>query len=219
VEVEGSVTTVVVADDHPTVRAYVRETLETGGFSVVAEASDAQSAVEAVRAHRPHVVLLDINMPGGGIAAAQEISGRLPDVAIVMLTVSRADDDLFQALRAGATGYLLKDIDPVRLPAALQGVLRGEAALPRALVAKVIEEFRQRDDHRRSRALPQNARLSSREWEVADGLAQGLSTNEIADMLFIGDNTVRSHIASILRKLRVSSREEAVELLREEEER
>jgi DNA-binding NarL/FixJ family response regulator len=217
VEVEGSVTTVVVADDHPGVRTFIRETLETGGFVVVAEATDAQSAVDAVRTHRPHVALLDIHMPGSGIAAAQEISSRIPDVALVMLTVSRADDDLFQALRAGAVGYLLKDIDPGRLPAALRGVLRGEAALPRALVAKVIDEFRQRDDHRRARALPQNARLSSREWEVADGLAQGLTTNEIADMLFIGDNTVRTHVASILRKLRVSSRQEAVDLLREED--
>ena len=217
-EVEGAATTIVVADDHRDVRTFIRETLEAGGFTVVAEAVDAQSAVDAVRTHRPDVALLDIKMPGGGIAAAREISGRIPDIAIVMLTVSRADDDLFEALRAGAVGYLLKDIDPARLPDALRGVLRGEAALPRSLVAKVIDEFRERDGQRRSKALPQNARLSSREWEVADGLAAGLSTNEIAEQLFIGDNTVRSHVASILRKLRVKSRAEAVELLRDDSE-
>ncbi len=216
---EIEATTVVIADDHAGVRSYVRQTLETGGFAVVAEAADAQGAVEAVREHRPEVALLDINMPGGGINAAGEIAGRMPDVAVVMLTVSRSDDDLFEALRAGASGYLLKDIDPARLPDALHAVLRGEAALPRALVTRVINEFRERDDHRRSTALPQDARLSSREWEVADALAAGLSTNEIAERLFIGDNTVRSHVASILRKLRVSNREEAIDLLREESER
>jgi DNA-binding NarL/FixJ family response regulator len=220
VEVEGSPTTVVVADDHAAVRTFVRETLEAGGFVVVAEAADAHAAVEAVREHRPQVALLDIHMPGSGIAAAAEITARIPGVAVVMLTVSRTNEDLFEALRAGASGYLLKDIDPSRLPNALQAVLRGEAALPRALVTRVIDEFRQREEGKnRTRSLPQNARLSSREWEVADGLAAGLTTNEIADRLFIGGNTVRSHVASILRKLRVSSREEAVELLREEEER
>ena len=216
-EVEGSPLSVVIADDHPATRAALRRSLEAGGFRTVGEAVDAPSAVDAVRSLRPHVALLDIHMPGSGIAAAAEITAHLREVAVVMLTVSRSDDDLFDALRAGARGYLLKDMDPDRVPSALRGVLAGEAALPRALMGRVIQEFQEREARPRRRALPTNARLSSREWEVADGLARGLSTNEIADQLFIGDNTVRTHIAAILRKLRVSSREEAVRLLQEGE--
>jgi len=217
VDVESSrAETVVIADDHPATRAALRRSLEEGGFRTVGEAVDALSAVDAVRALLPDVALLDIQMPGGGINAAVEITAHLPEVAVVMLTVSRSDDDLFDALRAGARGYLLKDMDPDRVSTALRGVLAGEAALPRALMSKVIREFQDREAKPRRRALPVNARLSSREWEVADGLGKGLSTNEIAELLFIGDNTVRTHIASILRKLRVSTRDEAVELLREE---
>ena len=207
--------TVVIADDHPATRAALRRSLEEGGFRTVGEAVDALSAVDAVRALLPDVALLDIQMPGGGINAAVEITAHLPEVAVVMLTVSRSDDDLFDALRAGARGYLLKDMDPDRVPIALRGVLAGEAALPRSLMGKVIAEFQDREARPRRRRIPTNARLSSREWEVADGMGEGLTTNEIADLLFIGDNTVRTHIASILRKLRVSSREEAVRLLQE----
>src|SRR5207248_3144309 len=141
---------------------------------------------------------------------------RQVDVEGSTLSVVSADD-LFDALRAGARGYLLKDMDPDRVPVALRGVLAGEAALPRSLMGKVIAEFQDREARPRRRRIPTNARLSSREWEVADGLGKGFTTNEIADLLFIGDNTVRTHIAAILRKLRVSSREEAVQLLRDED--
>ena len=209
---------VVIADDHPATRAALRKNLSDGGFQVVAEAANAMSAVEAVRSIHPEVVLLDINMPGNGIAAADEITRQVPDVAVVMLTVSRSDDDLFDALRAGARGYLLKGMDPDRLPAALEAVLAGEAALPRSLISRVIQEFHERDGRRRRKNLPANARLSDREWEVADALGKGLTTNEIAESLFIGDNTVRTHIASILRKLRVTTREEAVRVLTEVDE-
>ena len=109
---------VLIADDHPPTRAGVRMALEAGGFEVCAESGDAQSAVEAALRERPEVCLLDIHMPGDGIHAAEAISHELPDAAVVMLTVSRADADLFDALCAGASGYLLKDMDPARLPAA-----------------------------------------------------------------------------------------------------
>ena len=207
---------VVIADDHPATRTALRRNLSDSGFQVVAETADASAAVEAVRSIHPEVALLDIHMPGNGIAAADEISRLAPDVAIVMLTVSRTDEDLFDALKAGARGYLLKDMDPERLPAALRAVLAGEAALPRKLLTRVIDEFHERDTRRVRKRLPSNARLSSREWQVAEALERGLTTNEIAELLFISDTTVRTHVASILHKLRVSSRDEAVRVLRED---
>lgn len=202
--------TVVIADDHAPTRLGVRMTLEEDGFTVVAEASTAPSAVAAALEHRPDVVLLDVHMPGSGIAAARTLTTELPSAAVVMLTVSRDDDDLFEALRAGARGYLLKDIDPDRLSHALRGVLEGEAALPRNLVARLVDEFRGRD---RSRDRPEAA-LTLREWQVMEGLGRGLSTNEIAAELFVAPVTVRTHVAAVLKKLGAESREAAVRMLR-----
>jgi DNA-binding NarL/FixJ family response regulator len=206
--------TVVLADDHPPVRAGVRGALERDGFVICAEAADGPGAVEAALRERPDIVLMDINMPGNGIAATKEIARQLPETAIVMLTVSTADADLFDALCAGARGYLLKDIDPARLPQALRGVLDGEAALPRHLVALVIDEFRERRRHRRLPLVKERAvDLTEREWEVLELLRQGLSTAEIGERLFIAPVTVRTHVSAILKKLRVPDREAAVKLL------
>jgi two-component system, NarL family, nitrate/nitrite response regulator NarL len=204
---------VVIADDHPPTRAGVREALERQGCSVVAEAVDATGAVAAAREHRPDVCLLDINMPGSGIAAAAEITHTVPDTAVVMLTASRDDEDLFAALRAGASGYLLKDMDPTRLGPALRGVLSGEAVLPRWLVLKVIDQFRATP--RRRIVLPNRstaAELTEREAEVLELMGRGLSTEEIASHLFLAQVTIRTHIASILKKLRVPDRKAAVRL-------
>jgi DNA-binding NarL/FixJ family response regulator len=203
---------VVVADDHQLTRVGVRLALERGGFKVCAEADDATSAVEAAEREQPDICLLDIQMPGSGIQAAQEIARRVPDAAVVMLTVSRSDRDLFDALRVGASGYLLKDIDPERLPLALHGVLEGEAALPRHLVALVIEEFRERG-RRRPLLKKRGVVLTDREWEVLELMSQGLTTFEIADRLFIEPVTVRTHVSAILKKLHVSSRKEALQLI------
>jgi DNA-binding NarL/FixJ family response regulator len=205
---------VLIADDHPPTRAGVKAALERDGFVVCAQAADARAAIEAARSERPDVCLLDIHMPGDGIFAAETIARELPDAAVVMLTVSRTDADLFNALRAGASGYLLKDIDPMRLPLALRGVLEGEAALPRRLVALLIEEFRER---RRRRRIPlvgrRGVELTDREWEVLELMKQGLSTEEIAARLFISPVTVRTHVSAILKKLHVPTREAALELL------
>jgi DNA-binding NarL/FixJ family response regulator len=205
---------VLVADDHPPARAGVRSALEAGGFEVCAETGDAAGAIDAAVREQPEVCLLDIHMPGDGIHAAEVISRELPNAAVVMLTVSREDSDLFDALRAGASGYLLKDIDPARLPLALHGVLQGEAALPRQLVALLIEEFRER---RRRRRIPlrgrRSAELTDREWEVLQLMRQGAQTEEIAARLFISPVTVRTHVSAILRKLHVPTREAAIELL------
>ncbi len=205
---------VLIADDHPPTRAGVQAALERDGFIVCAQAADARSAIEAARRERPDVCLLDIHMPGDGIYAAETIARDLPEAAVVMLTVSRSDEDLFNALRAGASGYLLKDIDPARLPLALRGVLEGEAALPRRLVALLIEEFRER---KRRRRIPlvgrRGVELTDREWEVLEAMRQGLATDEIAHRLFISPVTVRTHVSAILRKLHVPTREAALELL------
>lgn len=205
--------TVLVADDHAAARAGVRAALEGTPFSVVAEAHDAGSALAAALEHRPDVCLLDIHMPGGGISATGKIVGQLPDTAVVMLTVSKNDDDLFDALRAGALGYLLKDINPERLPHALRGVIAGEAAVPRSLVARLIDEFRGRERHRVPIVGSRTAMLTSREWEVLELLRDGLTTKEIADRLYVSSTTVRSHVASLLRKLKVPDRTAAVQLL------
>jgi DNA-binding NarL/FixJ family response regulator len=203
---------VVVADDHPMTRVGVRVALERDGFVICAEADDAASAVEAAERELPDICLLDIQMPGSGIHAAEEIARKVPDAAIVMLTVSRSDRDLFDALRVGASGYLLKDTDPERLPLALRGVLEGEAALPRHLVSLVIEEFRERG-RRRPLLKRRGVVLTDREWEVLELMSQGHTTFEIADRLFIEPVTVRTHVSAILKKLHVSSRKEALQLI------
>ena len=209
---------VLIADDHPYTLAGVRLALEAGGFVVCAEVDNADDAVREATATGPDVALLDIHMPGNGIRAAGQITALLPTVAVVMLTVSQADRDLFDALRAGARGYLLKDIDPSRLPEALRGVLSGEAALPRTLAARLMEEFRAKAAQPRRRLLSKRrVQLSEREWETLELLQQGLSTKQIAERLYVTPATVRSHVSALLRKLHVSSRSEAVRLLGDED--
>src|SRR4051794_25184000 len=182
-------------------RAGIRLALAGEGFDIVAEAADGPEAVSAALAVKPDIALLDVNMPGSGIKAAEEIINALPGTTVVMLTVSRDDDDLFAALRAGAAGYLLKDTDPSRLPFALRGVLEGEAALPRGLVARLIDEFRTRGKRRRLPLMRQRGvELTEREWEVLEFLHDGLTTAEIADRLSISPVTVRRHVSEILKK-------------------
>ena len=204
---------VLVADDHAPTRAGVRGSLDAEGFEVVGEASNARAVVELAVQLRPDVVLMDIHMPGGGIAAADEISRELPDCAVVMLTYSRDDDDLFDSLRAGARGYLLKDMDPDRLGPALHGVLAGEAALPRSLVSRVLEEFQGRSRRKLFVKEQRPTQLTSREWEVMELLREGLSTEEVAERLFVQPGTVRVHVSSVLKKLRVPDRAAAIRVL------
>jgi DNA-binding NarL/FixJ family response regulator len=208
---------VVLADDHAPTREEIRRALEEDPrFEIRAEAADAPGAIEATIRERPDVCLLDINMPGGGIAAAWEITARLPQTKVVMLTISTDDRDLFGALKAGAAGYLLKGMDPTDLPRALAGVVRGEAALAPSLVGRVITEFRDRSARRRTTAAEgAEAQLTSREWQVLELLRHGLTTSEIARRLVLSPVTVRTHVNSILRKLRVRDRDELVRQFRE----
>lgn len=194
----------------------MRAALQEGGFTICAEAGDAAQAVQAALRTQPDICLLDIHMPGSGIRAAAEITSKLPEVSVVMLTFSSAESDLFDALRAGASGYLLKDIEPERLPRVLEDVLVGEAALPGALVTRLIDEFRERDRHKKIPLLKKRGeKLSGREWEVLELMRKGQGTAEIAARLFVSKVTVRGHIASILRKLRVPDRESLLRLLSE----
>ena len=207
---------VLIADDHAVARAGVRESVtDDPGFEVCAEASNAQDAIELALSELPDLCLLDVHMPGEGIRAASEITAALPDCAVVMLTVSRNDSDLFHSLRAGAAGYLLKDTDPGRLPNALRGVMAGEAAVPRALVARLIHEFRERGTRRLSTIGGRGVELTSREWEVLDLMAEGLTTAQIGERLFVSPVTVRRHISSIVEKLGAPDRSAAVRLYRE----
>jgi DNA-binding NarL/FixJ family response regulator len=208
---------VLIADDHAVMRDGVRAALEAGGFTVCADVGDGPSAVAAALRHRPEVCLLDINMPGGGIAAAQAIAEGLPETAVVMLTVSRDDADLFAALQAGAAGYLVKDIEPSRLPEALRGVLAGEAVLPRALVARIVDEFHGRRRRRFAMRRDRGEELSEREWEVLDLMRDGLPTREIGSRLGISPVTVRRHASEIVRKLHVPDRAAAIKLMRDRE--
>jgi two-component system, NarL family, nitrate/nitrite response regulator NarL len=208
---------VLIADDHAPTRDDVRRVLDRDArFEVCAEAADAAEAVQAALRETPDICLFDLSMPGGGLAAVWEITSRLPEAKIVILTVSDSDAGLFAALRAGVHGYLLKTMDMNRLPEALDGVCHGEAAMPPTLVARVIESFRRREPQWRQAAGGgrERWRLTSREWEVLDLLAQGLSTAEIAERLVLSSSAVRVHVASIVRKLEVPDRAAAVELFR-----
>ena len=207
---------ILVADDHVAARAGVRAALEPHGFEIVAEVCDARAAVEEAVRTRPDICLIDIHMPGNGIAATEAITSALPETAVVMLTVSRNDADLFDSIRAGAVGYLLKDTSPERLPFALRDVAAGEAAIPRTLVARLVDELRDRGRYRR---VPlegsRGALLTSREWQVLELLEEGLSTREIAARLFLSQATIRSHVSAVLNKLRVPDRASAIRLVRE----
>ena len=186
---------VLIADDHAPTRDDVRRALEEGDMTVCAEAADAAHAVQQALETHPDICLLDIRMPGGGVAAAWEIAARLPTTKIVMLTVSDDDANLFAALRAGAVGYLVKDIDLRILPRALRDTVEGRAAIPRSLVARMVKQFHGTDPRFRTTALGVEGelapRLTSREWDVLVGLADGLSTREIGRRLQLKPSGLR----------------------------
>lgn len=205
---------VLVADDHPPTRAGVALALEHGGCEVCAEAANADDAIAAAIAERPDVCILDLCMPGSGIRAVGEITAQVPGTRVVVLTVSAALDDLFDAIRAGAAGYVLKDMDPGELPDLVRKLARGEGVLPGALIARMFERFRARgtghtivlDDGRR-------VELTAREQDVLEMLADDIPTAEMADRLFLSPVTVRRHVSTLLHKLDVHSRQEAAEML------
>jgi DNA-binding NarL/FixJ family response regulator len=206
---------VLLADAHSATLAGLRMALADGPFDIVAEVDSADGAVEAADRERPDVCVLDADMPGGAVRATAEIVRAHPEAAVVVMASARHDATMLDVVRAGAVGYLLKDMDPERLRFALLGVTQGEAALPRVLVARLMLEFRVRESRRRVvTARGHEAELTRREWDVLTLLAEGASTREIAGSLGVSAVTVRRHISGVLSKLGVGSREAAVELLR-----
>lgn len=204
---------VLVADDHYPTRERLRVRLVAAGFTVTT-AADAAQAIQLAAETIPDICLIDINMPGGGIPAVRGILGHAPAAIVVMLTVSRNDDDLFDALQAGASGYLLKDVDPSAIPELLRRALEGEALLSGELAARLIDEFRERGQRKRllESRVP-GAHLSRREWDVLELLAAHLTTAEVAKRLVLEPVTVRTHVARILRKLQVPNRQAAIRLI------
>ena len=209
----GAQPTVVLADDHPAIRLGVRMALLAGGLRVLAEAADSDGAVKAAQREAPDVCLLDICMPGGGIQAAAAIAALVPATAVVMLTVSDSTEHLLAALRAGAVGYLPKDMPPDRLPAALRGVLAGETALPRALVGPVLGKLRELPGGASSALRAGALGLTGREDEIMRLLRSGLRTADIGRTLSLSPITVRRHISTAVAKLGVADRSEAIRVL------
>jgi DNA-binding NarL/FixJ family response regulator len=211
---------VLIADGHAPTRASLRCALgEDARFLICAEIDNAAGAVAAAVREHPDVCVLEVKLPGGGLSAAWEIGARLPRAKLVMLTMSAEDSDLFAALRAGAQGYLLKTAAFDHMPDLLASVWAGGAAVDPPFVARLLRHFRTREPRWRQPAGAisgaRYAHLTSREWEVLDLLAEGLSTVEIARSLTISCSAVRVHIAAIVHKLGVADRAAAVQILRQ----
>jgi two-component system, NarL family, nitrate/nitrite response regulator NarL len=206
---------VVIADDHAVTRLGLRIALEDGGFSVVAEAGTAEDAVQAVCSLQPDACLIDLHIPGGGLAAAATIRAQCPQTAILMLTTFADPSEFLGAIRAGASGYLPKTMSAQRLPAALKGALSGEAAVPRALVGCLLDDIREREAGGLVRSLADGRRvaLTRREGQVLDFLLDELPTGEIAARLGISRVTVRRYVSEVLHKLDAPDRKAAVALL------
>lgn len=199
---------VLLVDDHEVVRLGLEALLRSQpGITVVAEASTAEEAIRAAERYRPDLVLMDIRLPGeSGIAACRAITSRWPDTKVIMLT-SFADDDLiFQAIQAGAAGYVLKQVGNDELLQAIEAVRAGEALLDPLVTRKVIERVRQREREADAAAFRD---LTERELEVLALIAEGKTNAEIAEALTLSEKTVRNHVSVILEKLGVSNRIEA----------
>lgn len=199
---------VLLVDDHKIVRQGVRAYLQTlTDIDIVGEAASGAAAVAATEQNRPDVVLMDLEMPGeiDGIAATREIRRLHPGVRVIVVTSHHQDEYIFPAIRAGAISYLLKDVEPDELADAIRKAMGGEALLHPRVAARVVEEL-QGPLHEGANPF---AELSSRELEVLRFIAEGKSNAQIAEVLVLGESTVKTHISSILRKLDLSDRTQA----------
>jgi DNA-binding NarL/FixJ family response regulator len=204
---------ILIVDDHPLTRDALAALLSQQGFEVVGDAADGGEAIDAARRLQPDLVLLDLTMPGmDGLTALPKIREEAPSCEVVVLTASDAEENLLGAIRGGAAGYLLKTESPEQIAAFLRGVARGDAALSGGVARRLLERVREGG---RLNGIPEEITklLSAREVEVLLLLDEHLGTDEIAQRLFISEHTVRSHVKSLLKKLGVSSRREALERL------
>jgi two-component system, NarL family, response regulator LiaR len=200
----------IVADDDPLVRRLIRDTLQRAEITVIAEASTGREAVELAFFYRPDVVVMDYMMPEmDGIEATRRIYEQDPSIRVVLLTGAGDDELGLRGLRAGAAGYLSKEVELESLPRALRGALEGEAAISRRLAMELIQRYRATPTGGAG-LRPVRSRLTDREWEVLDLLSTGATTEGIARSLVLSPETVRSHLKNLYRKLEVTSRDEAV---------
>jgi len=199
---------ILLVDDHEVVRLGLKSLLDRHPqFDVVGEASTAREAIEMVNNVKPDVVVMDIRLPGtSGIEACEEITNRFPDTRVIMLTSYAEDEMLFSAIRAGASGYILKQIDSEALVRAVEAVGRGEALLDPAVTQRVFQEVRRAVKEEEASAF---AHLSQQEKHVLLLVSEGKTNREIAKALFLGEGTVRNYVSSILSKLGVNNRAEA----------
>lgn len=205
---------VLIVDDHPLTRDALATLLAGNDFDVVGQASDGHEAIELARELRPELVLLDLSMPElDGLSALPGLRDAVPDAEVIVLTASGTEENLLAAIRAGAAGYLLKSEPPDRIIGFLRGVVRGEAALSGEVARSLLDQVR--EGGYRNGGVPDGIAeaLSAREVEVLLLLDEHLGTDDIAKRLFISEHTVRSHVKSLLHKLNVSSRREALEAL------
>ena len=204
---------ILLAEREPTTRAALRRLLEDDGMVVCAETGDADATIGAALRERPDVCLLATPLAGDEVDAISEITAALPQTVVIVLAGAADHDRLVSVILAGARGFLLKDMNPERLPHAISGALEGEAAIPRRLVWELLGEFRRRRGDRTVMAPSGAAKLTQREWEVLELLAEGRPAAEIARRLSLSPITVRRHISAATTKLGVSSRNEAIELV------
>ena len=200
---------ILLVDDQLLFRKGLRALLEEQeDMEVVGEASDGAQAQDRVRSAKPDVVLMDIHMPVcGGVEATRLIKAERPETKVIALTVSDEDEDLFEAIKSGASGYLLKDLRPEELFELIRGVLRGETPISPAVAGKLLSEFRRRP--RRDPTDTAGWDLTPRELEVLQLVTEGLSNSEIAGRLFIVEGTVKNHLHNILEKLHLENRLQA----------
>jgi NarL family two-component system response regulator LiaR len=202
---------VLLVDDHAVVRKGLRALFEREpGIEVVGEASDGEESVRIVGRLRPDVILMDLEMPGiGGIEATRQITAEQPDTRVVILTSHAAEEDVFPALKAGALGYLLKHSAPDDVLRAIRQARAGETVLHPTIARMMLQEIQRPARPSQPGQRPTTDPLSARELEVLRLLARGMSNQEIADSIVVGEATVRSHVSAILRKLQLASRTQA----------
>jgi NarL family two-component system response regulator LiaR len=204
---------VVIADSDPLARRVIRDALQDRtGFVIPAEASSGTEAVELSLHYRPDVALMEVSLPGlDGLAATRQIREKAPEVRVLIFSRDDKEDIQLQALQAGASGFISKSVAVETVSRVVQSVVRGEAAVSRKVTMRLIERLRCLPDDGAG-MRPVRSPLTEREWEVLDLLCQHMNTREIAEALVLSEETIYSHSKSLLRKLEVHSREEAVEV-------